>query len=128
MSQPGELRQAVQEAQGILGRAVEQIAGDGTAAQERRDQAETLVQALAGTDELALFEASQLLEKVPKEELPQLLDQLYLQLGERLVQSREKGRLLKAAALVKKLRGAAELNVNPGQLAGWLCGEMFLKN
>ena len=127
-AEPGELRQAVQEAQGILGRAVEQIAGDGTAAQERRDQAETLVQALAGTDELALFEASQLLEKVPKEELPELLDQLYLQLGERLVQSREKGRLLKAAALVKKLRGAAELNVNPGQLAGWLCGEMFLKN
>ena len=42
---------------------------------------------LEGTDELALFEASLLLEKAPKEELPRLLDQLYLQLGERLAVS-----------------------------------------
>ena len=67
-----------------------------------------------------------LLERAPKEELSRLLDQLYLQLGERLVETAQRERLLKAAALVRRLRGAAELNANPGQLAGWLCGEMFL--
>ena len=123
-----DLRRAVQEAQGILGRAVSLLEGDGGQAQERRAQAEALVRALEGTDELALFEASLLLEKAPKEELPQLLDQLYLQLGERLAVSGEKTRLLKAAALVRKLRGAAELNANPGQLSGWLCAGMFLEN
>ena len=76
-----DLRRAVQEAQGILGRAVSLLEGDGGQAQERRAQADALVRALEGTDELALFEASLLLEKAPKEELPRLLDQLYLQLG-----------------------------------------------
>ena len=123
-----DLRRAVQEAQGILGRAVSLLEGDGGQAQERRVQADALVRALEGTDELALFEASLLLEKAPKEELPRLLDQLYLQLGERLAVSGEKSRLLKAAALVRKLRGAAELNANPGQLSGWLCAGMFLEN
>ena len=123
-----QLRRAAQEAQGILGRAVSLLEGDGGQAQERRAQADTLVRALEGTDELALFEASLLLEKAPKEELPRLLDQLYLQLGERLAVSGEKSRLLKAAALVRKLRGAAELNANPGQLSGWLCAGMFLEN
>ena len=123
-----DLRRAVQEAQGILGRAVSLLEGDGGQAQERRAQADALVRALEGSDELALFEASLLLEKAPKEELPRLLDQLYLQLGARLAVSGEKSRLLKAAALVRKLRGAAELNANPGQLSGWLCAGMFLEN
>ena len=58
-------------------------------------------------------------------ELPQLLDQLYVQLGERLAQDGGQAWLLKAAQLVRTLRGAAELNVNPGQLSGWLCAGMF---
>ena len=58
-----DLRRAVQEAQGILGRAVSLLEGDGGQAQERRAQADALVRALEGTDELALFEASLLLEK-----------------------------------------------------------------
>ena len=123
-----ELRSAVQESQGNLGRAVDLLEGGAQAARERRDQAEKLVRALEGSDELALFEATMLLEQVPKEELPRLLDQLYVQLGERLTRAEQKSRLLKAAAQVKKLRGAAELNANPGQMAGWLCGEMFLKS
>ena len=121
-----ELEQAAAECQGILGRAVDLLEGGGEAAQERRQQAEKLVRALEGGDELALFEASMLLERAPKEEPSRLLDQLYLQLGERLVETAQRERLLKAAALVRRLRGAAELNANPGQLAGWLCGEMFL--
>ena len=107
-------------------KAAPELVLGGEAAQERRQQAEKLVRALEGGDELALFEASMLLERAPKEELSRLLDQLYLQLGERLVETAQRERLLKAAALVRRLRGAAELNANPGQLAGWLCGEMFL--
>ncbi len=128
--QAGEeaVRRAVRESQGLLGRGEELLAGSGAAGEERRRQAEELVRALEGTDELALFEAAQTLEKVPKEELPRLLDQLFVQLGERLAQAGEKRRLLKAASLVKKLRGAAELNANPGQMAGWLCAGMFLEN
>lgn len=66
-----------------------------------------------------------LLEKVPKEELPRLLDQVTAVLGNRLPQSEDPRRLLRAEALVRTLRGAAELNANPGQLSGWLCAGMF---
>ena len=107
-------------------KAAPELVLGGEAAQERRQQAEKLVRALEGGDELALFEASMLLERAPKEELSRLLDQLYLQLGERLVETAQRERLLKAAALVRRLRGAAELNANPGQLAGWLCAGLFL--
>ena len=60
--------------------------------------------------------------------LPRLLDQLYISLGERLTGGGDRRRLLKAAALVKRLRGAAQLNANPGQMAGWLCAGMFLEH
>ena len=46
----------------------------------------------------------------------------------RLPQSEAPRRLLRAAELVQKLRGAAELNANPGQLSGWLCAAMFIKH
>ena len=50
-----ELEQAAGECQGILGRAVDLLEGGGEAAQERRQQAEKLVRALEGGDELAPF-------------------------------------------------------------------------
>ena len=40
-------------------------------------------------------------------------------------QGGDRRRLLRAAELVKTLRGAAMLNVNAGQLAGWLCAGMY---
>ena len=58
--------------------------GSGEAAGTRRRQAEQLVTALEGRDELALLEASMLLEKIPREELPRLLDQVIAALGARL--------------------------------------------
>ena len=94
----------------------------------RRRQAEQLVTALEGRDELALLEASMLLEKISKEELPRLLDQVTAALGARLPRSEDPRRLLRAAELVQKLRGAAELNANSGQLSGWLCAAMFIKH
>ena len=122
---PEEIRQAVQESQGLLGRALELLHGDGAALEELRHQAEELVRALENRNELALFEASLLLERIPKEDLPKLLDQLYLQLGERLSRSGCPSRLLKAAQLVKQLQGAGGLNANPGPLGGWLGAGMF---
>ena len=32
-----------------------------------------------------------------------------------------------AAALLRRLRDGADLNANPGQVAGWLCAGMFLR-
>ena len=122
---PEELRRAAQDCEGLLGRAVERLEGDQSAQAERRRLAGVLIQALESRDELAVLEASQCLEKTAKEELPQLLDQLYVQLGERLAQDGGQAWLLKAAQLVRTQRGAAELNVNPGQLSGWLCAGMF---
>ena len=125
---PADVRRAALECQGLLGRGVELLEGSGEAAETRRRQAEQLVTALEGRDELALLEASMLLEKIPKEELPRLLDQVIAALGARLPQSEAPRRLLRAAELVQKLRGAAELNANPGQLSGWLCAAMFIKH
>ena len=62
------------------------------------------------------------------EELPRLLDQVTAVLGDRLPRSEDPRRLLRAEELVRKLRGGAELNANPGQLSGWLCAGMFIKH
>ena len=123
-----ELVQAAQACQGLLGRAVSALEGGGQEARERSERADALVRALEGDSELALLEAAQVLEQIPKEEVPRLLDQLYISLGERLTGGGDRRRLLKAAALVKRLRGAAQLNANPGQMAGWLCAGMFLEH
>ena len=125
---PSAIRRASLECQGLLGRGVELLEGSGEAAETCRRQADQLVTALEGRDELALLEASMLLEKVSKEELPRLLDQVTAVLGDRLPQSEDPRRLLRAVELVRKLRGAAELNANPGQLSGWLCAGMFIKH
>ena len=63
-----------------------------------------------------------------REELSALLDALKKELGARAVRAKDRRRLLRAADLVDELRGAAKLNVNAGQLAGWLCAGMFSKD
>ena len=123
-----QLQEAVQNCQGLLGRAEELLERASDENLQRQRQAICLAEALEGTDELALFEASRLLEQVAKEELPQFLDQVYLQLGRRLEETADRARLLQAAELIKRLRGSTELNGNPGQMAGWLCGKMYLTN
>ena len=94
---------------------MELLEGSGEAAETRRRQAEQLVTALEGRDELALLEASMLLEKIPKEELPRLLDQVIAALGARLPQSEAPRRLLRAAELVQKAawRGGAQRQPGP---------------
>lgn len=46
-------------------------------------------------------------------------------LAARAARDGDRRRLLRAAELVKTLQGAAMLNVNGGQIAGWLCAGMF---
>lgn len=119
-----ELRKAAENCQGILGRAVERLEETGPGP-ERKHQAEDLAQALERGDELAVFQASMALDKGGREEVTALLDALEAALGEKIARGGDRRRLLKAAELVKQLRGAAQLNANPGQLAGWLCAGMF---
>lgn len=122
---PEELHRAALDCQGILGRAVEELEGAGEAAQARRRQVSILADAVERGTELELFEAAMVLDKQAKEELPRLLDALETELGSRAASSRDRRRLFRGVELVDQLRGAARLNANPGQLAGWLCAGMF---
>lgn len=119
-----ELDRAVMECQGILGRAADYLDESG-AGLERRQQAERLAQILETGDELQLFQASMELDMGKREDTSALLDLLENALGARIVRGGDRRRLFKAVELVKKLRAAAQLNANPGQLAGWLCAGMF---
>ena len=88
-----------------------------------------LAGALEGAGELELFQTAMALDsKRGREELSALLDALKKELGARAVRTKDRRRLLRAADLVDELRGAAKLNVNAGQLAGWLCAGMFSKD
>ena len=85
-----------------------------------------LAGALEGADELTLFEVlMELGGKWGRGELSALLGALETELGARAVRGGDRKRLMKAAELIKQLRGAAQLNVNVGQLAGWLCAGMY---
>ena len=60
--------------------------------------------ALEGEDELALFEATQALDKLSREELTAVLDRTLIQIGARLPGSQRPRRLLAAAELLRRLR------------------------
>ena len=84
-----------------------------------------LADALERKSEEALFQASMELDRGKKEELIPLLEELEEELGKRLARNPSR-RLVRAVELVRRLRQAALLNANSGQLAGWLCAGMFL--
>ena len=119
------VRQAALDCQGILGRAVEALEGDGERTRGRRELADKLCAALEAGGETELFEAAMVLDKQGKDELSPLLDELEARLGARAARSGQRRRLIQAVELVRQLRYAARLNANPGQLAGWLCAGMF---
>ncbi len=121
-----ELERAALDCQGVLGRAVEALTGADGRMRERREQAGELAAALERGSELEVFQASMILEKTgKKEELIPLLDCLGEELAGRLAASPHSRRLFRAVELERRLRSAAQLNANPGQLAGWLCAGMF---
>lgn len=94
--------------------------------QERLAAVRKLAGALERAEELELLEAAMLLDaRRGREELSALLAALEEELGARAVKASDRRRLMRAAALVKQLRGAAKLNVNGGALSGWLCAGMF---
>lgn len=97
-----------------------------TGNEEQQALAKKLAEALEHAGELELFETAMSLDgKRSREELSALLNALEGELGVRAVQGGDRRRLLRAVELVKTLRGAAKVNVNGGQLAGWLCAGMF---
>ena len=122
------LHQAALECQGVLGRAVEELEGTGTANAAVRDMAQALARAMERGEELELFQTAMSLEKLGKEELGAVLDRTVVEIAALLPMSREKRRLLNGVELLRKLRGAVELNANAGQLSGWLCAGLFLED
>lgn len=121
-----ERKQAALDCQGILGRAVERLEGRDQASESRQNQAKALAAAMEKGAELELFEQAMALDKLGRDELVRLLDALEEELGSRMVYSSARRPLLRGIELVRQLRGAAKLNANPGQLAGWLCAGMFI--
>jgi len=94
--------------------------------EEQRAVVEKLAGALEKAGELELFETAMALDsKRGREELSALLDALEGELGRRATRGGDRRRLMRAVDLVNRLREAARLNVNAGQLAGWLCAGMF---
>ncbi len=120
-----ELERAALDCQGILGRAVEALAGSDDRTRERRERAGALAAALERGSESELFRETMVLNKAGKEELIPLLDALDEALAARLAAAPHSRRLFRAVELTRQLRAAAQLNVNAGQLAGWLCAGMF---
>jgi DNA polymerase-3 subunit delta' len=125
---PMRLHQAALNCQGVLGSAVEEVEGTGAASAAVREMAQTLARAMEQGDELELFRTAMSLEKMGKEELGGVLDHTVVEIAAILPVSREKRRLLRAVELLRKLRGAVELNANAGQLSGWLCAGLFVED
>ena len=123
---PQEVERAALDCQGILGRGVEALEGT-PQARDRRELARRLCRLMEDGDELARLEQAMGLEKLPKEELPPLLDELEGELVDALARSSRPARLNRGVELVRRLRGALRLNLSPGQLSGWLCAGLFLE-
>ena len=119
-----ELRAAALNCQGLLGRAVEELEGNSTSG-TIMEQAARLAQVLETGSELEVFEATMPLEKLGREELNRLLDELTAQLTRRMGGQADRRRLFRAVEVVQQLRGATRFNVSSGQIAGWLCAGLF---
>ena len=105
-----EIRRAALECQGILGRAAALLEG-GQEEDGLEETARSLSAALEGEDELALFEATQALDKLSREELTAVLDRTLIQIGARLPGSQRPRRLLAAAELLRRLRRESAMPV-----------------
>ena len=123
---PEAIRAAALNAQGILGRAVEELSGGSEESARLRHQAAELAGLLSNGDELAVLEGVTPLEKLGKEEWTALLSALEVELVSRMGgETGDRRRMLRCVELCRSLREAAFFNTNPGQLAGWLCAGIF---
>lgn len=122
----GGLLETVRSRCELLALGPAEATADGEAQRERRQAAQELAGALERAGELELLEAAMVLDaRRGREELSALLEALEGELGARAARAAGRRRLLRAVDLVKELRSAAKLNVNGGQLSGWLCAGMF---
>lgn len=119
------LERAAMDCQGILGRAMERVEGTGGASEQTRADAVRLAQVLEQGDEFTVFETAMSLEKLSRDDLAAVLERAVEEITFRLPGSNRKHRLLKAVVLLRKLRGAIEVNANAGQITGWLCAGMW---
>ena len=117
---------AALDCQGILGRAVEQLEGGDEVRTACLEQARGLCDALERGSEGELFETVLPLDKLGREELEPLFRAMEVELVRRIPGSPVAKRLLRAVELVRQLREAAALNVNAGQLFGWLCAGLYV--
>ena len=123
---PDEIRNAALNAQGILGRAVEELSGGSEETARLRQQAQSLAALLCTGDELAVLEGVTPLEKLSKEEWTALLAAMEVELVSRMGgEAGDRRRMLRCVELCRTLREAAFFNTNPGQRAGWLCAGIF---
>ena len=120
-----ELADAANRCQGLLGRAVEQLAGGGEQAQALKDKADKLSRLLMQGQELELLEFSLTLDKLTREETQRLLDLTSAALGDQILQASDRARALRAAQGVKEMRQAAGLNVGPAAPFPWLTALLF---
>ena len=126
---PGGLLQTVRSRCGELALTPPSEPAGDEGGRERQALARKLAAALERGGELELLKAAMALDgKIPREELVSLLDLVEAELARRAVQGGGRRRLLRASGLVRELNAAARLNVNGGQLAGWLCAGMFQSN
>jgi len=119
------LEQAADNCQGILGRAVAELEQGGELSAQLERQAGQLAACMVRGSELELFETAMGLEKLPREQLSRLLDLLEQQLARAMADGDTRRRAFRGVELVRRLRQAQKVNVNPGQLSGWLCAGMF---
>ena len=111
---PGGLLQTVRSRCGELALTPPSEPAGDEGGRERQALARKLAAALERGGELELLEAAMALVEA--------------ELARRAVQGGGRRRLLRASGLVRELNAAARLNVNGGQLAGWLCAGMFQSN
>ena len=105
---------------------MEALEGAGETARNRNELALRLAEAMEQGSESDLFTVTMALDKYPKEDMARLIDALETRLVARLAVSSERRRLMRGVELVRTLREAAAFNVNPGQMAGWLCAGLFV--
>ena len=123
---PEDIRTAALNAQGVLGRAVEELSGGSEETARLRAQAAELARLLSAGDELSVLEGVTPLEKLGKEEWTGLLSAVEVELVSQMGTGvGDKKRMLHCVELCRQLREAAFFNTNPGQLAGWLCAGIF---
>lgn len=116
---------AANRCEGVLGRAVAWLEGDGGDAAKLRAEAEQLKSLLLGKNERKLLETCVALESRDRETLSALFGETIQSLRDGLVRGDEPRRVLKLIELLNWLRTALEFNTGVGHAAGALCAGAF---